>query len=126
MNPKTICDYVWVQLSTEGEEILRSFYEPIESVKKIDESPEVYLQMMHEPIIKGDAKLEMEKRRTQLLDFLREIVNNRYEIRRNNVYVGKRYQERMARFSGVFKIYRFCERLSGYIANRLNIRADRD
>ena len=36
MNIKTICDYVWVQLSTEGEEILRSFYEPFESVKKID------------------------------------------------------------------------------------------
>ena len=96
----------------------------IDDIKRIDESPELYLKMMHEPIIKGNAKLEMEKRKSELLAFLKAIVDNKNQIIRNNVYVGKRYQQRMKRFYWAFVVYRFFERLFGFIFNRLNIRVN--
>lgn len=95
----------------------------VEYISNVNEDDERYLSMVHEPIfLKGEQKdyRQIHNELEAFLDaaLMKSVGNSR---RINNVYIGKKYVDRLKFFSGAFEIYRGWERFEGYMANRKNI-----
>ncbi len=96
-----------------------SMEEAAEYIKEIDQDNETYLSMLHQPLfLTGQDTFQIIQ--DNLEHFLDSVfINGRKRI--NDIYVGKKYTDRMRFFSGAFQVYRFFERAKGYIANRRNL-----
>ena len=84
----------------------KSFEEVVEVVRKIDEDDELFRQYLHEPI--GTEEQFPEDGFKAYGDFVIEICRQvpKDAMRRNNVFWGEKYQQRMKRLAKLEKIYK--------------------